>query len=140
MQTTFDKMAKRKGGQVTIFVILAIIIIAIALLVYFFLPNIKSFFSGVEDNPYTSFQSCIEDDIIEATQLLSLQGGSIDPEHYIVYNGETIEYLCYTNEFYETCVMQQPMLKAHVEKEIREEIFNRVTECFEELENKYDKK
>jgi len=133
-------MEKRKG-QTTMFVIIAILIVAVAVLIYFFFPNILSIFSGeVEENPYTMIQSCLEDDVINTAEVLSLQGGSIDPEHYIVYNGENIEYLCYTNEYYKTCVMQQPLLKKHVEEEIYNEINSKIKECFDGVEESYKNK
>jgi len=69
--------------------------------------------------------------------VLSLQGGSLEPEHYILYENEKVEYLCYTGEYYKTCVVQQPMLKNHIEEEIKEGIKVRVTECFDDLEKSY---
>jgi len=72
--------------------------------------------------------------IVNDLDMLSLQGGSLEPEHYILYENEKVEYLCYTNEYYKTCVVQQPMLKNHIEAEIKESIQERVTECFDNLE------
>jgi len=129
----------KKKGQVTIFVIIAIVIVALAVLIYFLYPKIKSSVSS-SDNPYEVLRSCLQEDLVKASEELSLRGGSINPEHYIVYNGENIEYLCYTNEFYKTCVMQQPMLKDHVEKEIELETRNKVKECFSSVEETFKKK
>jgi len=131
---------KERKGQTTIFVIIAVAIVAVALLIFLFYPNIKGFFSGESESPYQMFESCIIDDVTETINFLSLQGGSIEPGHYIVYNGENIEYLCYTNEFYKSCVMQQPMLKNHVEEEIKFEIKNKADECFSKVKESYEKK
>ncbi|MFH1326727.1 MAG: hypothetical protein ABIH59_01205 [archaeon] len=133
-------MKKNKLGQTTMFVIIAIIVVALAVLIYMFYPKIKSSLGLETQSPSQFIQTCLEEDIVEAVDTLSLQGGSIRPEHYIVYNGENIEYLCYTNEFYETCVMQQPLLKKHIETEIESYISNSVRKCFYDLEENYKDK
>jgi len=69
-----------------------------------------------------------------------VQGGSLEPEHYFMYMGDKIEYLCYTNEYYQTCVVQQPMLKQHIERELQNSIKDKVDLCFDELKISYEKK
>jgi hypothetical protein len=141
MKMINNTMKKReKKGQVTIFIIIAIAIIAVAVLIYMFYPKLKSEFSSSSNNPYEMLQSCLQDDLTAAVNTLSLKGGSVRPEHYIVYNSENIEYLCYTSEFYKTCVMQQPMLKAHIEKEIELETEQNVKDCFKGIEEAFNKK
>jgi len=128
-----------KKAQVTIFIIIAIMIVVLVVLVYIFYPKLKSSLGFEEKNPSEFMKDCIEDKLMEATEKLSLQGGSIDPEHYIIYNNEKIEYLCYTGEYYKKCIMQQPMLKKHIEKEIKNEIRGEVKTCFEQMEKGYEK-
>ncbi len=131
---------EKKKGQVTIFIIIGIIIIALGVLIYMFYPQIKTTFGFEADNPSAFIQECLEEKIINDLEVLSLQGGSLEPEHYILYDNEKVEYLCYTGEYYKTCVVQQPMLKKHVEAEIKESIKERVIECFDSLEKNYLKK
>jgi hypothetical protein len=126
-----------KKGQVTAFIIVGILIVALGVLVYIFYPKITQATVSTE-NPYTFMQRCLEDDIKDVVETVSLQGGSVAPEHYIVYNGENIEYLCYTNEYYKTCVMQQPLLKPHVEEEITNEVKSFADDCFDELKKSYE--
>jgi len=127
-------------GQVTIFIIIAIIIVALAFLIYSFYPQIKSTIGGEEKNPPSYIQTCLEDKIKDTADKLSLQGGSVTPQNYILYEDEKVEYLCYTNEYYRTCVVQQPLLKRHIESEIKKEIENDVTSCFASLKSSYEKK
>ncbi len=127
-------------GQVTIFIIIAIIIIALGLLIYSFYPQIKSTIGVEEKTPQGYIQSCIEEDIESAVDEISLQGGSINPENYLLYENKKIEYLCYTNEYYRSCVVQQPMLKQHVESEIEKDIEANVKACFSSLRESYEKK
>jgi flagellar basal body-associated protein FliL len=55
-----EKRVMSKSGQVTIFIIIAIIIVAAGLLIYSFYPQIKTSFGTQQQNPPSFIQSCIE--------------------------------------------------------------------------------
>jgi len=133
------KRRMNRSGQVTIFIIVAIIIVAVAVLIYTFYPKIKSSLSVEEQNPISFIQSCIEEDINSAVETVSAQGGSVEPENYLLYNNSKVEYLCYTLENLHPCVVQQAMLKQHIESEIKNEISENVDACFESMRNNYIK-
>ncbi|HEA46714.1 MAG TPA: hypothetical protein ENH99_02940 [Candidatus Pacearchaeota archaeon] len=125
----------RKRGQVTIFIIIAIVIVGIAALIFFLSsPGGETGTDLDEDNPQGFIQFCLEEEIDNAIEKVSLQGGSINPEHSILYNDSEIEYLCFTGEFYRTCVVQQSLLKEHIESEIENEIRDEVVNCFAQME------
>ena len=124
---------KNRKGQVTIFIILAVVIVVIGVLVYMFYPQIQAGLGLAETNPQAFIQSCIEEKINEDITKLSLQGGSLSPENYVMYDNEKVEYLCYTNEYYKTCVVQQPLLKKHIESEIQKGIKEEVDICFDSM-------
>ena len=132
------KKEVKKRGQVTIFIIIALVIVALGVLIYLFYPQISTALGFEEKNPYVFMQTCLEDEIQTNVNILSLQGGSLEPEFYYLYNNEKTEYLCYTVEDYATCVMQQPMLKEHIEAEIEKEIKEEVTDCFNSLKDSYE--
>jgi len=131
---------ENKKGQVTIFIIIAVVIVVLGVLIYMFYPQIQEGLGFVEKNPQAFIQNCIEDKIKESITKLSSQGGSLSPEHYVMYNNEKIEYLCYTNEYYKTCVVQQPMLKKYIESEIQNEIKEEVEMCFDSMEENFQKR
>jgi len=133
----FSKRGNKKG-QVTIFIIIGIVIVAFGILIYMFYPGIKSTLGFKAQNPSGFLQDCLEDKIGESIKTLSVQGGSINPEHYILYNDDKIEYLCYTEEYYKTCVMQQPMLKTHIEGEIKATINVQARQCLDDLKKSYE--
>ncbi len=135
--TIFSK--KNRKGQVTIFIIIAIVIVVVGILIYLFYPEITIGLGLGTKNPQEFIQSCIEEDIENDIEILSLQGGSLNPEHYILYNNDKIEYICYTGEYYKTCVVQQPMLKEHIESEIGNDIQDKVEACFNSMEESYQK-
>jgi len=128
---------KKRGGQVTIFIIIAIIIIGLAVSLYFLIPGIRTGTVFDATNPAGFIQTCLEDEIKNTVETVSLQGGSIEPEHYFLYQNNTIEYLCYTAEYYETCSVQRPLLKQHIESEIRNETAKEVKTCFDNLLKNY---
>ncbi|MEK6925782.1 MAG: hypothetical protein AABW50_00740 [Nanoarchaeota archaeon] len=133
-----DGLVRRKNAQVTIFVIIALVIIAAGILIYVFYPQITGF--GTSESPQTFIQACLQEEVQKSVDIISTSGGSISPEHYILYQGDRIEYLCYINEYYLPCVVQQPLLKNHIEKEIDEEIRQEVQDCFKQLQKDYESK
>ena len=126
------KMNKR--GQLTIFIIVAIIIVVIILILLY--PRIKSAVSG--PSPVDSIKKCAEDATKQALAKLELQGGTLTPENYILYQDNKIEYSCYTNEYYKPCVMQKPFLKQDIEKEVIGAIEPKVKECFNSLKSQLE--
>ncbi len=134
------RLIKNNSGQVTIFIIVAVIIIALGILIYMFYPKIQSTLGLEQKNPSAFIQTCLEDEIENSVKEVSLRGGSINPEHYIIYDNGKIEYLCYSEGYYEKCIMQQPMLKNHIESEIKNEILPKVKDCFDNLEESYEGK
>lgn len=124
------KRGKGRRGQITIFVIIAIIIVA-AILIIFLFPRVKRVF--IPGKPSVRLKDCIEDDLNEAVKLVSEQGGSINPVNSYMYEGVEREYLCYTNQYHQTCSNQQPLLRQHVEREILEEIKPEVRKCLNNL-------
>ena len=131
---------EERRGQVTVFIIIAIIVVAIGLLIIFFYPKISSGITFDAGNPASFLESCLEDDLMSAISTLSLQGGSLSPTGYYMYSGNPVEYLCYTNEDYKTCVVQQPILSSHIENEIKSVVEQKIGQCFIDLKSSYEKK
>jgi len=127
-----------KRGQVTIFIIIAIIIIVIGILIYAFYPQIQSIINPTSKNPSAFLQSCLEDEIEETIEILSLQGGSMAPEGYYLYKGNKLKYLCYTNQDYQLCGLQISFLENHIESEIKNAILDKVNSCLEELKETFE--
>lgn len=136
-------MLKRenKRGQVTIFIIIAIVIVAVGVLIYLFYPQIKSSITKKDTTPQGYIQDCIQEDFRKTVNSLALQGGSLNPTNYLMYNDSKIEYLCYTNEnFLKLCVVQQPVLQGHIEQELKKGLNEKLDFCFESLKNNYKSK
>jgi hypothetical protein len=129
----------KKGGQVTIFIIVGIILLAIILL--FFLvktnffpstPNVDS-----EKNPGEFLRTCLEDSIRKNTEIIMHQGGYINNPLNVSFpdgSGKYYDssYLCY-NRATGKCVNQQPDLIGHVQEEIHNSVSSDFRNCFASL-------
>ena len=133
-------MEINKKGQVTIFIILALLIVIFGILIYTFYPSIKDGLETETKTPEQFVSNCLKEDLENLVEKISSQGGSLNPEHYFLYNGNKLEYLCYTDEYYLTGKRLNPMLFQHIEKEIKNNIQARANECFDNLVESYEKK
>ena len=127
----------KKRGQVSIFIIVAIVIIGI-ILVMFVVPEVKILSEDVSRNTY--LKKCIEDDSKKILNELVKQGGYSEPTNYINYKGNKIQYLCYVAENYKPCLIQQPLLVSHFAEEIKDFVEPRAKSCIQELKKDYEKK
>jgi hypothetical protein len=129
---------QKKRGQVTVFIILAICIFIVLMLLFTKKSDITAIFS--KESPVNQIQKCIEDSGIQAKEIISMQGGSIDPKNYYLYDGNKVDYVCYSNEYYKNCVMQKPLLKNSVEKEIKSYVEKNVVDCTEAIKSSLQSK
>lgn len=130
-------LSKDKKGQVTIFIILAIVIVVLGVLIYVFLPQIKSTVGLETKDPYTFIRSCLEDKLDETVENISLHGGTLEPTSYYLYEDEKLQYLCLTNEYFLPCYNQKPLLKKEIEEELNEVLAPIVDSCFDSLKEVY---
>ena len=132
-----------KRGQTTLFIVVAVIIVAIiGILIFFMNKNADDIpgSSGNAENAYGFLSSCIEDSLKETIKTISEQGGYVEPHLYRALEGENISYLCYTQNYYVTCVNQEPVLIQHLKSEIKENIKDDVEECMFNLKLDYERK
>ena len=127
----------KKRGQVTIFIIIAVLVVGAVILIYTMFPGIRTGGDLDTKNPSSFIQECLEEDIGDVIETISLQGGTYEPEFFILYQNNPISYICYTNENYKNCVVQEPTLKQQIESEIKLNIENSVTYCFNNLRESY---
>jgi hypothetical protein len=132
----FQDMNKR--GQVAIFVIVAIAIVGIIILLFVF-PKISSTTTGSED-PNSFMKKCIQPELARVLGIIAKQGGYYTPTHYLTYEDEKIQYLCYISGNYKPCIVQQPLLVSHVEGELKSLIKPKATECISSLKQEYERK
>jgi hypothetical protein len=126
-----------KRGQITVFIIVAIAIIAVILVLYL-VPK-TGVVSG-DVNPSAFLRNCIEPNLKNTIDKIGKSGGYIEPSHYLTFGDDRIQYLCYTNTNYEPCQVQQPLLVQHVKNEIIKEMGPVSRNCMSNLVQEYEKR
>jgi hypothetical protein len=125
-------LSKSKHAQITIFIILALILI-VGIFFIFLLRQTPKIEIVSEENPQAFIEKCTRDAVEEALDLLMIHSGSLEPKGTIMYQGENITYLCYNSLYYRPCVNQQPLLIEHIEDEIYKYVKPRLSNCFQVL-------
>jgi len=142
------KVGENKKGQVTIFIIIAILLVSVVVLFFIFKDNLipNNGNVDIEANPGEFLKNCIQEKIDEGVEIISHQGGYINPELNINFKFDGEEnpvktaYLCYTSNRYSPCINQEPLLIQHLKEEIKRYIEDDVGICFRELEKGLEKK
>ncbi len=130
---------KNRKAQLTIFIIIALIII-VAIILIFVIWRKPTIEISPETDPKTYIEICTKDATKQAIEILSAQGGDIEPEGIVMYQGKEIVYLCYNTNYYNPCINQRPMLIEHIKQEITDYIEPKVQECFTSLKSELEKR
>ena len=115
-----------KKGQITIFIILGIVIVSAILLFTLWIQPQYISKKGVR----LGFEGCVEDAVEQAISELGESAGFINPRFTYSYRGEKMAYLCYTNEYYQTCTIQKPFLKQHLEEQMKIFLREQINTCY----------
>ena len=123
----------QKRGQVAVFIILGIAILIVLVILFSGNKDFASIFLG--KSPLQKMEECVSGPLESGLELIENQGGSINPENYYLYKDRKVDYICFTDESFQKCVMQKPLLKESVENELEDFIRADVVRC---LENERD--
>lgn len=129
-----------KRGQVTIFIILGILVVAgISTVLILSKPDLPDIFEGLgkKGSPQTALTECINHVLENKTSEIIKNGGRLNPNLYVEYKGQNHTYLCYTDVPYTGCVNYYPLLKKRIEVEIVETSAQEINNCFETMINDY---
>jgi len=131
-----------KRGQITVFVILGILILAVLGIIFYLygerlqveLPGTSDFDFSQSEVLKNYIETCIQDSGSKALDLIGTQGGEINPGFYKTYYGDKLTYLCYTNSF-SACYNKKPFLASSIKTEIDEYVRREITSCVLQLDN-----
>lgn len=132
-------MKLNKLGQVTIFVIVAIIIV-FAVLAIFFFSKTKEISSPKDLTPEESVQNCVKDSVENKLKVILENGGEIDPTKTVPYLEEKYTYLCYQADYYLPCYNIKPALEESVETILRDSTKLEVQNCFDNFREEEESK
>ena len=132
---------KIKRGQVSVWVIVGIILVASVIL--FFLIERRAFVIKPGEAEATFdvesyIRSCSSKYVNDVVDVMLPHGGFVAPNNTAVFDGVEIEYICKNIGFYEPCIQQHPLLIREMEMEIKNYIFNDLIDCFEKMESDFE--
>jgi len=137
----------RRKAQITIFAIIAVVLLGAIILFFVFRKEIIPAKTevNIEENPSSFFEACLEKDLKSAVNILSLQGGNLNPNLSINFQFEgedvnNISFLCYTKSSYFPCTNQEPILVKHIEEEITKNITKVTEKCFQQIKEELEAK
>ncbi len=136
---TRNRKKLNKKAQVTIYIIIAIIFIAVIV----FLVSLRKkpiIEKHIESDPSFYIEKCVKDSVLEAIDIMLPQGGYVNPTNYKLYEGNKAAYLCYNKNYYQTCINQVPLYIQHLEKEIEDDIRPKTDICFYSLKQDFGKR
>lgn len=131
---------KSKKGQVTIWVIIAILLVG-SMILFFTIEQRPNIITGGNDfSPETFIDSCVRDEVNEATEIMIPQGGFIEPSNYKLFKNTKVEYLCQNTGNYAPCINQHPAYVNELGDEIKNKINSGVEECFQNLKTEVEER
>lgn len=130
---------KNKKAQITIFIIIAVLMVVAILLIFFAVRQRNVSVQEMLD-PNSNIQKCTKDAVEKAVDIMLPQGGYISPTNYKLFNNNKAAYLCYNKNYYFPCINQEPIYISHLEKEITNYIKPKIDECFYSLQLELEKR
>lgn len=122
-----------KKGQVTVFVIVALLIVGIIFVVMMINRDTVSLREQDFDDPQAYLSVCINERARVILDNMFSNAGLLSAEDKVLYNNREIPYLCKNINNFEPCVNQFPLYVSQIEKEFDEAIQNDAEQCFSSL-------
>lgn len=119
-------MQQNKKGQVTIFIFLAILIVG-GILIYLFYVQ-PTYLSNGSTN--LKIESCVSDVLKNAIPELAKNAGFVESGFSYKYQDENISYLCYTNDYYQTCTVQSPFPEKLFQENLAKLTKDQIATCY----------
>jgi hypothetical protein len=88
-----------------------------------------------KQSPYQEIEGCAQTAIQEGLDILMLQGGVIESENYFMYEGKKIDYVCYSENEYENCIMQKPILTNTIRDELEKYSTPKIKSCLNSVKS-----
>jgi hypothetical protein len=122
-----------KKGQVTAFVIVAVIIVAVVFVLMLLNRGNVSLREQDFDNPEAYLSSCVRERARFVLDEMLLKGGFVKSNDTVLYKSNYITYLCKNINNFEPCVNQYPLYVSQLEKEFQNNIQKDAEQCFSSL-------
>lgn len=134
------KKMKNKSGQVTLFVILAIVLVVAIILFFSLKPVILA--PSLTEDPEGYIEKCISDSVKNSEDSLIKNNLNLnqDFDNFVLFRSEKVPYFCTVSEFYLPCTPQRSALLSENQKIIETRALRDVADCFKNLKENYQNK
>jgi len=129
-EDNYSLQLKCKRSQVTVFVIIAIVMIAAIAGTFMLIKRAGTVSLSPAENPNEYMQDCMKKAADTAIVKIIPSGGLINQNKYFLFNKTQVTYICYTMLDKELCTNEHPMLTTEIQNQIIEEIKPKVEKCF----------
>ncbi|MFA6023278.1 MAG: hypothetical protein WC781_04275 [Candidatus Pacearchaeota archaeon] len=145
-----NTLLKSKRSQITIFIILAIlIVVAIFLLFSLFQGQIKTYITKQSMEPNQKIEQCVNEIVKDASEKMIENAGYIKPQKlskqfgYRIGEADEIPlknytYLCYTPEFRVRCIAKEGITIEHAKQEIYNYAKPKIENCFTNMKKELE--
>ncbi|MFA5019546.1 MAG: hypothetical protein WC533_00425 [Candidatus Pacearchaeota archaeon] len=135
------KKVKNKKGQVTIFIIIAVLIIVAVIFLFILYKNGKLPISPKpSQEPNQEVMQCVREAVEDASNMIIDNGGYVKlPNEVKKFENKEYPYLCYTSKNNAKCQPVNPVLINHIEDEIYDYSLPKAQKCFNDIKAKYEK-
>jgi hypothetical protein len=125
-------------GQVTIFIIVAIMIVGSIFALIFLARDGADVVRSSDLGPRNFITSCSHEVVSDSVDKMMRNGGEALASQAISYEGAEWSYLCYQADFYQGCYNIHPMLEVQVENEIERDASVGVQGCFNAMREDFE--
>jgi hypothetical protein len=130
-----------KKAQLTLFIIMAIlIVVSVSFLFIKLSPRLNLFDRGAV-SPSEAISNCIENVIKDSEkEFFDSRDLLLDTQLVYRHNQDTMPFLCYSTEFYMPCVPQSPLFIESVRKNMENKASRELSRCVLKLKEDYERK
>lgn len=135
------KVSKRKKAQLTIFIVIALVILAVvgSVFLWVYRDKIGANFGGAIDIK-SSIEECINQELINAEKEIFQDNGYYNlSSNYYLYYGEKVPFLCASSQFYKPCINQEPNFMGHISNEMTVRMNASLKQCLQEAKSLLEK-
>jgi len=127
-------MKIQKRGQVTIFIIIAILI-AVVIVSFAYFSGWFKFEKSTTENPKEYIENCMLVSVKESEDLLfkSNTYPEFNSSNYILFEQEKVPYLCTVSEFYKPCTPQDPGMFMRVRQIMQNKVARDIKNCLDKV-------
>ena len=125
-------------GQIAIWIILAIVIVASIGVILLIKPQIIDGPLVESLDPRIYISSCARQLTLNTLDEMMIHGGFVEPVNVISYKNTNVGYICKNTGDFQPCINQHPLLLREMREELLNQINPEIEECFDSLKDELE--